>query len=471
MQKIGLIFLFVVDVFFSQGLRPQFAEDLNRFPDVPVYTFHLELIPDFEQVELSGTLDCTYTNTTPDVLNDLVFRLYANLDSFGGQAAVSDVMVNGSPVTPTSDETGSVVKIPLPQPLAPDENLSLTLRYELVVFQGEQYLYNQLSYLETELAFASALPLLSVYHPSTGWWQEVRHPRGDAVFSETANFDVTLTVPTYLKVITSGSLVEQTAQDDKLILRYAAPLMRDFAIMASAVYETVSDTFEDVRVNVHYLPGKEASAEMALLWTLDAIAAFTEAYGPYVYPELDVVQTYTSAGGIEYPGLIVVADNLWRLGEPFFQIVTVHEVAHQWWYSMVGSDQTLYPWLDEALTEYSVAVYWRYIAGENGYNSAIRVEQGRYQEFENGGEVLKIGFTPSDYNDAAYSSIVYGKGAYFFHVLSTAIGQEHFDSAIQRYLAEYRYRTATPFDLQTIFEEVSGVQLDDLFLEWVGYSN
>lgn len=457
--------------FFSQGMRPAFMADVADFAEVPQYIFHLALIPDFTQAKLTGTLDLTYTNTTPDALEALVFRLYANLESFGGQAAVSNVTVNGVSVNGISDETGSIVTIPLPQPLLPGEKLSLLMDYAAVVFHGEQHLYNQFSYLETELALASALPLLSVYNPSTGWWREVRHPRGDAVFSETANFDVTLTAPSYLKVITSGSLIEQTESGGMVTLRYAAPLMRDFSIMASAQYETLSSVFDDIQVNVHYLPGKENSAELAMQWVLDSMAAFTNAYGAYVYKELDLVETYTSAGGIEYPGLIVVADDIWRLSDPYFQIVTVHEVAHQWWYSMVGNDQTLYPWLDEALTEYSVAVYWRHVAGENGYNTAIRTEQGRYREFEGDAGAMKIGFAPSDYNDVSYSSIVYGKGAYFFHVLSVAMGQENFAAAIQNYLESYRYRIATPFDLQSILEDAAGVQFDDLFLEWVGYSN
>lgn len=455
--------------FFAQGMRPGFAADLTRFPDIPQYTFRLELIPDFTQATITGTLELNYTNLTPDTLNDLVFRLYANLESFGGAAVINNIVINGIEINPLYDETQSVVTLPLPQPLVPGEKITLTLDYEAVVFHGEQRLYNQFSYLETELALASFLPLLSVYASETGWWRETQHPRGDAVYSQTANFDVTLSAPSYLKVIASGSLVEETIGEATNIYRYAAPLMRDFSLMASAQYATLSRDFEDIQVHVHYLPSHQEEAHLAMQWTLDSLAAFTETYGAYVYQELDVVETYTSAGGIEYPGLIVVAANLWRVDEFYFEVVTVHEVAHQWWYSMVGNDQTRYPFLDEALTEYSVSLYWEYLAGENGYNAAISAEQARFVDFS--GRDMKIGFTPADYNDDTYSRIVYGKGAYFFHTLRLALGDDLFRAAIQRYLSEYRYQLATPFDLQTILEETAGVQLDDLFTEWVGYSN
>lgn len=461
----------IKDEFFAQGLRAEFADDLVRFPDVPHYQFDLTLLPDFTQARLSGSLELTYTNTTSDTLNELVFRLYPNLDSFGGQATLSQIRVGEIPVSASYDETETIATIRLPQPLTPQAQIVLTLQYNAVVFHGEQQLYRQYSYLETELALASTLPLLSVYRPSSGWWQEIRHPRGDAVYSETAHFDVTLAAPAYLKVITSGALVEERTEEvnNMIVRRYAAPLMRDFSIMASANYQTISAQFEDIQVNIHYL-SDAAGAEAALQWTLDSMTAFTQAYGNYVYSELDVVETYTSAGGIEYPGLIVVANDLWRADEFYFEVVTVHEVAHQWWYSMVGNDQTLYPFLDEALTEYSVSVYWRYIGGEAGYEAAISAEQQRFESFAGGAE-MKIGFTPSDYNTETYSRIVYGKGAYFFHTLSTVLGQDIFLTAIQRYLSDYRYGIATPFDLQTVLETTSGMQLDALFLEWVGYSN
>ena len=458
--------------FFSQGLRPNFAGDVARLPDAPVYTYELELIPDFEQTVLTGSGQILYTNTTPDSLGEVVLRLYPNLSSFGGDAIVSSATINGAPVTPALDETRSIASFPLSDLLPPGEQITLGFNYSVTVFHGQRTLYNQFSYLQTELALASVLPLLSVYDVGRGWWRGVSHPQGDAVYSEVGNFDVTIISPSYLTLIASGTLVEQTPRGEQIVLRYSAPLMRDFAIMASGQYQTLSGTYEDVSIDVHYLEGGRAAAQKALDWSLAAMDAYTQTFGPYVYRELDVVQTYTSAGGIEYPGLIVVANAIWDENSAIdFEWVTVHEVGHQWWYSMVGNDQTLYPWLDEALTEYSVAVYEGFVRGQAGYDDRLGIFQRQFTDFEAVRGVIPIGQAVSAYDVDAYSMIVYRKGGAFFDGLLQLLGPDAFRAGLQTYLSEYRYRVATPGDLQTVLEQSSGLELDDWFNLWVGYSN
>ncbi len=457
------------DAFFAQGLRPAFAQTLTAYPDIPRYTYELQLDPTFEQVTLSGPARIRYTNTTPDALGEIVLRLYANLATFGGEAILQNTAVDGAPLAHSLDETRTVAGFPLPEPLLPGESVTLTFDYQLTVLQGRERLYNQLSYLETEIAMASALPLLSVYEPGRGWWRGSQHAQGDAVYSDIAHFDVTLTAPAYLSVITSGTLVEESAEGDWLRMRFAAPLMRDFALMASGAYERLAGTYEDVNVEVFYLPGQRAGAEDALAWTIDSLAAFSGGFGPYPYAELDVVETYTAASGIEYPGLIVLANSIWRPGSRWFEWVTVHEVAHQWWYALVGNHQVDFPWLDEALTEWSVAYYAEATGGT--YQEYIDIFRQEYQQWESERGALVIGQPALAYETAAYSPVVYRKGATFFDVLRQTLGDGAFFAALRTYFERYQYAIATPFDLQTVLEEQHGAELDALFFEWVGYSN
>lgn len=459
---------------FTAGLRPDYVGDLATFPDIPHYTYALTIEPEFEQTILSGTGNIRYTNTSPDTLQEIVIRLYPNLITFGGDATLENVRVDGEPLAPTLDETRSILGLPLAEGLESGASLSIDFDLTLTVWHGRRNLYNQFSYLETELALASLLPLVSVYEPEFGWWREKIHAQGDAVYSEIGNFDVTLTAPDYLTLIASGTEVGRTENtfNNTYSAHYAAPLMRDFSLMASPRYERLSGQFEDVQVNIYHLPNDRAGAESALGWTLAAMGAFTELFGPYVYTELDVVQTFTSAGGIEYPGLIVIADDLWNPNsQRWFEWVTVHEVAHQWWYGMVGNDQILYPWLDEALTDYSVALYAQMTDGAAGYQDYIEIFQADYTGYEAVAGSQAIGGAAPSYIQDGYSPIVYRKGAIFFHTLMQTLGFERFIEALRLYLATYRYRVATPFDLQNALEQSYGGQLDSLFLEWVGYSN
>lgn len=466
------------DSLFAPGLRPQFQSDLARFALIPEYTANLQLTADFEQAVVSGAITIRYTNTTEVDLPDLVLRVYPNLRSFYGDATLSNVTVDGVPVTPSLDETRSVASLVLPAPLRPGNAAEIAFDYSVTIAHGEQGLqggiYEQFSYIETELALASLLPLMSVYDPVMGWWRSTDHVQGDAVYSEIANFDISLTYPDYLKVITSGSEIENVpdAAAETITSRYVAPLMRDFSLMASRNYATLSGQVEDITVNIHYLPGHEAEAELALAWSQDAISAFTEAFGEYVYSELDVVETYTSAGGIEYPGLIVVASRLWTTSDNlFFQIVTVHEVAHQWWYAMVGNDQVRFPWVDESLTNYSVAIYYDYINGEQGYQAVLSAYDQQYQSYAEGQGDLPIGEPAIEYTQDAYSPIVYGKGGLFYGVLADQIGQETLLTGLGEYFETHKYRVASPLDIQTALENAVGGELDELFTTWVGYSN
>ena len=247
--------------------------------------------------------------------------------------------------------------------------------------------------------------------------------------------------------------------------------MRDFSIMASGKYETLSTNYEDITINVHYLPGGEGGAQQVRDWAQSVVQAYSETFGAYVYKELDIAQTYTTAGGIEYPGLVVVADAVWGTPSNWFEKVTVHEVGHQWWYSMVGNDQTRFPWLDEALTEYSVAIYERFVGGDAGFQAVLRDYEAEYTAFENAAGRNVIGQPAAGYTEPAYSAIVYRKGGTFFYILEQTLGQDVFNAGIRAYLSQFRYQVATPFDLQTSLEDVSGIQLDGLFLEWVGYTN
>ncbi len=98
-----------------------------------------------------------------------------------------------------------------------------------------------------------------------------------------------------------------------------------------------------------------------------------------------MVQTNTGAGGIEYPGVIVVADAYWNTGSDFFETVVAHEVGHQWFYSLVGNNQVADPFIDESLTSFTEYVYyWNTATTEREIQEAedyVRREQAQYNNY------------------------------------------------------------------------------------------
>lgn len=454
---------------FEAAMLPDFAADIAAFPDAPHYTMTVNLALSSDQATFTGQQSVSYTNQTRDTLTEIVFCLYPNFESYGGVLTVNQVQINGSPIAPSYNSTRTIMRVPLAEPLPPSASVTVDLEYRTIVVNNRVRLYGQFSYINGVVATPNFFPLLSVYEADSGWWENPVQPQGDAVYSETSFFDVTVTAPSDVIVITSGSLSAISPNTDGTrTTRYHAPLMRDFALMASSNFETISDTQNGVQIDIHYLPGGRRGADAVLLYAKAALRFFTELFGPYPYAELDVVETYTNAGGIEYPGLIVVQADAWNSLDAFLEVVVAHEVAHQWWYGLVGNDQTIYPWLDEALAQYTTAIYFGKAYGPGVDEAVLAIYEENWLNYRNQVSDQIIGLPVSAYSTEAYYYIVYQKGPLFFHALAEAYGQDALLAALSDYFMAYRYGIVTPNDLQASLEDSLGVDLDALFTEWVG---
>jgi aminopeptidase N len=459
-------------VIYAPAMLPGYVGDLETRPDAPRYDIDLALDVTPAEAIITGAQTVHYTNRSAETLDQIVFRLYPNLKSYGGEMAVSRVAVDGQAVAPGLDETRTVLSVPLRQPLAPGARVVVEMDFQIAVVAGRTRLYAQFSYLGGVLALPNAYPMLSVYEPGRGWWRVVDHPQGDVVHSETAFFHVRVTAPDDLILAASGSEVDLVDNGDgTLTHHYVAPLMRDFAVFASESYVTLSGEQDGVAITLYFDPDRphaQAAARAGLAMTQDAVRIFNASFGGYPFAELDVVQTPTGAGGIEYPGVFVVTDSIWNPDEEFFEFVIAHEAAHQWWYSLVGNDQALNPWMDEALAQYSAAVYIRDREGEAAYQAALESFRAQYTRYVGANEDNVIGEPVTAYPANAYFFLVYQKGPLFFAALDEAFGYDAVNRMLRDYFAAHRYGIAEPNDMLTGFEAALGQDLDDLFEAWVG---
>jgi aminopeptidase N len=258
--------------------------------------------------------------------------------------------------------------------------------------------------------------------------------------------------------------------------------MRDFALIASEKYVAIGGEQDGVIVNLYYDPDvppptssaipdslvAAATARAGLQMTEDAVRIYDATFGRYPFTELDVVQTATTAGGIEYPGLFVVSSSIWDKDNDFYEWVIAHETAHQWWYSLVGNDQTLHPWMDEALAQYSVAIYIRDREGEAAYQDALDFYRSQYESYIESNPDQAIGEPVTAYPDNAYFFMIYEKGPLFFAALEDAYGHDAVIRMLQAYLAAYRYQIAEPDDMLASFESTLGQDLEPIFEDWIG---
>jgi aminopeptidase N len=302
-----------------------------------------------------------------------------------------------------------------------------------------------------------------------GWNVELAPAYGDATFTDTSLYQFRVTLPKEMIVATSGTIVNMHENGDgtKTYTAVSGP-MRDFNIVASARYEILSATVGGVLISCYYLPGDQSGGERALDYASEALQIFGELFGDYPFSELDVMATPTLAGGIEYPGLIVVADRLYGQIGGFFEWVVVHEVAHQWWYSLVGSDQLDEPWLDEALTQYTSLLYYEHRYGETAAREVLTSAfLDPYQQLQEAREDMPAGLPVAAYPEGLYGAVVYGKGPLFFHELRAQVGDETFYGILRTYYSQYRYRVAYPRDLIAVAEVVSQKDVATLYSKWI----
>jgi aminopeptidase N len=172
-----------------------------------------------------------------------------------------------------------------------------------------------------------------------------------------------------------------------------------------------------------------------------------------------------TAAGIEYPGLIFISSNLWDSQNDILEHVIVHEVGHQWWYSMVGSNQVDEPWLDEGLTEYVSARYFGEQYSLNYQEGVLNFYRGQVADYlEEGGEVLPLALPAERFTGGSYRALVYSSGAVLFAEMGP---QEEVDAMLAAYYEAFRYQIATSADLQKIIEETLGPEAARVYSQQV----
>jgi aminopeptidase N len=415
---------------------------------------------------LAGTQQVTFPNHTGVELDEIVFRLYPNLPQYGGRMDIDSVRLDGKLATSSLRADDTSLAIALDDPLPPERSVTveLTFNVEIPVKQSGYVLFGQSQGI---WSVPDAYPLLAVYG-GAAWHEDIAPAHGDAVFAEAALYDVTLTLPPTLTLVTTGAVVNETLEaNGQRAYHIAGGPLREFAWLASADYQMAETKALDVTVRSYYVPGDEAAGQAISNSAAAALRAYEDAFGPYPFQQMLVVEAPLLYYGMEFPGVNLIGLDLYRDKRAQLEDRVVHEIAHQWWYSQVGSDQVNTPWLDEGLAEYSMAMYYEQVFGEAQVNTLVNQRWlVPYQmAVENGYDAIVN--QPSAAFGWEYEVIVYEKAALFFNALHDEMGDEAFKAVLRTYADRYRWRIATPEDFLAVAESVSGRDLDALYSRWI----
>jgi aminopeptidase N len=151
------------------------------------------------------------------------------------------------------------------------------------------------------------------------------------------------------------------------------------------------------------------------------------------------------------------------------EFVTAHEVAHQWWYGLVGNDQVTHPWLDEALTQYTTVQYYEYRYGPERRSEIIsELFTPFYWQLRNTHTDRPIIGSAAGFSEALYYPVLYGKGPLFFEAVRNQLGDELYFAGLRQYARQYRYDIAAPEDLLKAWTQVGGQDMEAVYRQWIG---
>jgi len=408
--------------------------------------------------EISGTQRLRYVNAEGRPMRSLFFRLWTNEEVFeerGGGTEVSRATVGGRPARIEAD--GTVLRVVPESPIPQDRAVEVVLDFT-----------TRIPGIPAPFGHADGLTSLGVWHPvlavydperygdgtgdggtADGWSLPPTVPFGEPYHAETADYEVNLTLPdaeNLVPVATGAQARSRTDGEGQRTVTYRADSVRDFALAIGRGLTKVSQEVDGTTVNVYLRPGSEYRAQSALDLTARSLAYFSELFGPYPYPELDVVDA-PLLSGTEYSTLTFA--NIGETEEIIYSTVVPHEVAHQWWYVLVGSDQYTTPWLDEALATYSE---WLFTGDAATRFSAPIVPAAPLD-------------SPVDAfpDTALYQEGVYLYGAQAYRDLIYEIGEDTFFRGLRAYVEEHSYGMATERDLVDALSEAAGKDLAPFF--------
>ena len=392
---------------------------------------------------IAGAQSVRYVNAEGRPMRSLHFRLWANAEDYvalGGGTEISSVAVGEAPARFSVD--GTDLEVVLPELLIEDATAEVAIEF-----------VTKIPPLAASFGHDAGVSYLGVWYPvlavhnAEGWRLSPPTSVGEPYYSEAADYSVELTLPRDLAAAATGAEQDARASGDMRTAVYEAESVRDFALAVGGDLATRSREVGGTTVNVHFRPDSAARAERVLDLAVESLAHFSKLYGPYPYPELDVVDAPVGTGA-EFSTLVfadVAAE------DDLLDVVVPHEVAHQWWYVQVGSDQHEHPWLDEALATYSE---WHF-AGE----AAARFPDTTTP-------TAPLSSPVSAFPDlASYQQTTYVHGAQLYRDLAREIGEETLMQGLRSYAQEHRFGTATDEDLVASLSEAAGADLAPFFEE------
>jgi hypothetical protein len=348
------------------------------------------------------------------------------------------------------DETDA--KVSLPRSVAPGETLTLNIEW-----------VSQLPSVTHRTGFGESFhmvgqwfPKLAVLEPN-GRWEHFPFHRLSEFYADYGDYDVTISAPKEFVVGATGRLVEAKSDGDLIRHRYVQKNVHDFAFTAwDGFAEAKRNGPGGVEVRCLYPKGEDGIANLEMDMVVLGLEHYGKAYGAYPYETLTIVHPPAAArdaGGMEYPTLITTGGS-WLgglMGLRGIEGVTLHELAHQWFYGMVGSNEYKWAFLDEGFTTWATMrlMEEHFGAGAGIDGPGLQISHSAFMR-ANAAAASGIDQIGQRANRFAlgkdYGRLVYSRTAVLVESVRRSYGVDKLDAAMGAYARKFRYGHPTPED-------------------------
>jgi len=408
----------------------------------PVVTLAFDVAEDLRSA--TGRESVTFIPDLPAC--KLVFRAWPNKPVTalaGNSLVVTGASVDGAKATPRvlsagapAHKAGTLVEVPLAACVRAGTRVTTELTFKLVLGPGTDERVG-VAPKEQIAWFATAFPLLA-WERGRGWATDPAvNVTGEMATSETFDLiSLKVRAPSPYQVLGTGS-ASPAAPDPAsgtTLHTFTAPAVRDVGVTVGRL-QTLQRTVGGVRL---HLGAPSAGSTVALTeWadrTEKSLRSLADLLGPVPYKDLWISVLPGVSDGVELPGAVQFGD----LSDP--EGLVSHELAHMWFYGLVGNNQARDPWLDEAFASYAQ----RIVDGQDSSEWDAHIRRSTAQRV---GKPMSYWATYDD-GSQAYDSGVYMAGGSALLEARHRGGERKFDEAVRAYLRDNAYRIAVPADFR-----------------------
>jgi hypothetical protein len=414
--------------------------------DYDVTYYSLDLTPDPQTSILTGQVEVVAT-VLAQSLNQIDLNFWDGM-------TISDIHRKDSPDQQLSyTRINDILTIDLDSTHAQGEEFRVVIAYN---GEPQNSIYNSFrfdSYDGEHLMWSFSEP-----YGARAWW-----PCKDVPSDKADSVDIRVTVPNKFVVASNGTLREKTTEGNLTTHWWHEQYPITTYLVSVAIYPyTVyyddylyNDEADTMKIHFYVFPDNYDLYFELNERVNDMIWVFSQIFGEYPFIEEKYGHADCLLGGaMEHQ--TCTSFGFWT------EWLYAHELAHQWWGDLITCDSWHHIWLNEGLASYSEAIWFEVLYPEYPANQYLMDNR----HYLGGGTV----YVEDPLTEPIFDgNLSYNKGAWVIHMLRYVMGDSITGDVLRAYAAapEHRYGTATTEEFQAICEQISGMNLDKFFHQWI----